>query len=98
MRRVYHGDVSSAARALLALPSTLRSHACQRMLDHAEMAARHVRETGKTHPIWGDGSLMSVARKSRLPKEPSFDDADYCQCFEMVLRSLVERVSHPARS
>ncbi|WP_380994755.1 hypothetical protein [Sedimentitalea sp. HM32M-2] len=33
---------------------------------------------------------MAVARRRPLVDDPGFDDPDYCQCFEMVLRGLIE--------
>lgn len=89
MRPVLHGDVSCAARALFAAPEALRGLLCRRMIREADSAEAHVRRTGKAHPLWGNGSLMSAARKRRLADEPGFDNPGYCQCFEMVLRALV---------
>lgn len=91
MRPILHGDVSSAARALLAVPEALRRGLCARMMREAEAAEAHMRRTGRAHPLWGNGSLMSAARKRVLADEPGFDDPDYCRCFEMVLRGLVAR-------
>lgn len=91
MRPVLHGDVSNAARALLRVPRGRRHDLCARMIREAEAADVHVRDTGALHPVWGNGSLMSAARKRVLADEPTFDDANYCACFEMVLRALIDR-------
>ncbi len=64
---------------------------CQRMIREAEVADVFMRRQRRAHPFWGNGSLMSAARKRLLPDEPSFDDADYCMCFETVLRCLIDR-------
>ena len=32
---------------------------------------------------------MAAARCRPLADEPNFDDLQYCQCFEMVLRKLI---------
>lgn len=98
MRPVLHGDVSSAARVLLCMPDADRRSACQRMILEAEAAERHMRRWRRAHPLWGNGSLMSAARKRMLADEPGFDDADYCLCFETVLRCLIERQINSARS
>lgn len=98
MRPVLHGDVSNAARALLYVPRRLRRDLCARMLSEAEAADAHVQRSGRLHPLWGNGSLMSAARKRMLADEPSFDDADYCGCFEMVLRGLIARQVSQKRS
>ncbi|MHA6262170.1 DUF7742 family protein [Arenibacterium sp. CAU 1754] len=98
MRPVLHGDVSSAARALLNVPPADRAALCHRLLREAEEADRYVARVGRLHPIWGNGSLMSAARKRVLANEPTFDDAEYCGCFEMVLQALVLRRVTPLRS
>ncbi|MFC3118291.1 hypothetical protein ACFOHS_08795 [Jhaorihella thermophila] len=46
----------------------------------------------------GNGSLMAAARSRRLADEPGFDDPDYCECFEMVLRALIEHKISRRRS
>ncbi len=89
MRPVLHGDVSSAARVLLAAPLEDRDRLCARMIIEAELADKYVGQTGHLHPLFGNGSLMAVARNRLLADEPSFDDLQYCQCFELVLHHLV---------
>lgn len=91
MRPVLHGDVSNAARALLQVPRGVRQNLCIRLIREAETADIYARRTGRLHPLWGNGSLMSAARKRVLADEPGFDDPDYCACFEMVLRQLIDR-------
>lgn len=59
------------------------------MIAEAELADRHVAMTGRLHPFYGNGSLMAAARSRVLADEPGFDDLQYCQCFEMVLQSLI---------
>ncbi|MCF6234364.1 MAG: hypothetical protein L3J36_14870 [Rhodobacteraceae bacterium] len=90
MRPVLHGDISNAARALLYVPVGLRASLCERMILESEAADEYVARVGRLHPLWGNGSLMSAARKRMLADEPTFDDADYCACFEMVLRRLAQ--------
>ncbi|CUJ89088.1 hypothetical protein RUE5091_00817 [Ruegeria denitrificans] len=89
MRPVLHGDVSAAARALLAALPQNRDRLCIRMIHEAELADKHVGQTGKLHPVFGNGSLMATARNRQLADEPGFDDVQYCRCFEIVLRHLI---------
>ncbi|MFT4962430.1 MAG: hypothetical protein ACI92Z_003528 [Paracoccaceae bacterium] len=89
MRPVLHGDVSSAARVLLNVPNVIRAALCARMINEAEAADTHFQSTGRSHSVWGNGSLMGAARKRVLADEPSFSCIDYCACFEMVLRALI---------
>jgi hypothetical protein len=98
VRPILHGDVSNAARALLRVPAQLRADLCDRMIAEAEAAYRHAQSTRQMHPLWGNGSLMSAARKRPLANEPGFDDVDYCGCFSMVLEALIRRQISPRRS
>lgn len=91
MRPVLYGDVSSAARVLLGTAPDLRESLCRQMIGEAIAADRHRRHYRKPHPRWGNGSLMSAARRRRLSAEPGFDDPEYCACFELVLRCLRQR-------
>ncbi|WP_372884790.1 hypothetical protein [Shimia sp.] len=90
MRRVMHGDVVAAARALLGVPEAARRSLCRRMIAEAHAAHRYFRRFGKSHLLWGDGSLMATAHKRVLRPEPGFSDTPYCGCVEMVLHELIE--------
>jgi len=98
VRPVLHGDVTSAARVLLAVPMGLRHDTCKRMIREAHMADAHVRKNGTLHPFWGNGSLMSAARQRPLAAEPGFDDTEYCGCFEIVLKCLIDSRLSPSRN
>lgn len=89
MRLVLHGDLVAAARYLLPLPHRVRRDACRRLIEQAHAAHGFARRTGRCHPIWGDGSLISAATRTRLAAEPSLRDSDYCTCLEMVLHEIV---------
>lgn len=88
MRRVLHGDVTSLARVLLRVPPGRRAALCARVLQEADWADRHVRRLGRVHPLWGDGTLMSAARKRALADEPELSDPAYCSCLELVFATL----------
>ncbi len=68
------------------------------MVAEAEIADRYTRDTGRVHPVYGNGSLMGAARKRVMADEPGFDDAEYCRCFEAVLRALIARDLNARRS
>ena len=91
MRPVLHSDVTTAARALLAVPGSAREGLCARLLREADWADRFTRRLGKPHPFWGNGTLLAAARGHTLMPERSFDDRDYCSAFEMVLAQLLAR-------
>lgn len=98
MRPLLHGDVSAAARALLAAPPPERTRLCVRMIYEAELADNHRARTGRLHPVYGNGSLMAVARNRVLADEPGFDDLQYCQCFSLVLHHLADFLITRSRS
>ncbi len=93
MRPVLHGDLSFAARALLAAPADGRQDLADRMIDEACAAYLHLRRTGRVHPIWGTGSLMTSARRFELAHEPRLDDPDYAACLITVLQRVLARRS-----
>ena len=90
MRLVMHGDVVAAARVLLALPPQARDRACRRMIVEAHAAHLYAKRFGRSHFLWGDGSLMSAAGGHPMRPEPGFSNLDYCLCFEQVLRALID--------
>lgn len=80
----------AAARVLLALPRATRQAACRRMIEEADAAHRYFKRFGHSHVDWGDGSLMAAAGHHPMRPEPGFSDQDYCQCFELVLSTLID--------
>lgn len=98
MRRVLHGDVVKAARALLAAPHCAREHLMGRMLDEADWADRYRKRFGRGHALFGDGSLQSSASKRLLKPEPVLHDPEYCRCMIVVFEALLaRRVIHECR-
>lgn len=91
MRRVLHGDVRAAARALLAAPSEARGALLLRLFAEAEAADAHRLATGRAHPLFGTGSLMSAALAHPLAREPYLDDPAYAACMARVFEALVVR-------
>jgi len=91
MRTILYCDVSAAARVLLGIPKSKRAEMCARMLGEADLADRFLRRKGQVHPRWGNGTLLDAARRREMQAEASFDDADYCACFQEVLRAICRR-------
>jgi len=94
MRRVLHGDVVAAARVLLATAPERRPGLLGRMLREADAADAHRRATGRAHPVWGTGSLMSAALARTRAPEPYLDDPDYAGCMAQVFEALVARAQN----
>ena len=95
MRPVLHGDVTSVARALLLVAAEARRGLCKQIFEQADQAEVHVRRYGRLHPFYGNGSLMAAARRYGVADEPTFDDAEYCRCFALVLHRLLRRGGAP---
>lgn len=95
MRTALYSDVAGAARVLLGAPPRMRPGLCRDMILQAETADRFVRRLGKLHPEWGNGTLLDAARRRAMMAERSFDDAEYCACFILVLTALGRRPRHP---
>lgn len=91
MRRPLHGDVVSAARALLMTSPERRCWVLTRMLWEADRAQAWVATRSRAHPVWGDGTLMCAALRRRPVREPSLENADYCGCLALVFKALAAR-------
>jgi len=96
MRRVLYGDVRAAARALLAVPREARAALLTRLFAEAEAADAHRLATGRAHPRYGTGSLMSAALAHDVAREPYLDDATYAACLAEVFEALVARAGQGA--
>lgn len=90
MRRVLHGDVVAAACALRAVAPAARPGLIRHMIDEAEMADAYRLATGRAHPLWGTGSLMSAAMARPRAREPYLDEPDYAACMVAVYEALID--------
>ena len=91
MRRVMHGDLVAAARALLPVPPTQRAAQIARWLAEAHAADRYFRRLGRVHRHWGDGSLRTRVLGVPLPPEPALNQPNYLHCLSCVLNALARR-------
>lgn len=89
MRPLVHGDVTTAARVLLAAPSVCRRALAARLLREAASADTYRRRSGRAHPFWGNGTLMSAAMAHGPAPEPPLDDRDYLSCLGLVIDALM---------
>jgi hypothetical protein len=91
MRPVLINDVTTAARALLAVPAVDRMALAASLIGAADVADRYTRRLGRVHGEYGDGTLANAARKYELADEPTLDDLAYCECLELVVLQLIAR-------
>lgn len=83
-----HGDAVAVAILLHRTPEGRREDELARILREAEAGDRHMRSSGRRHPLWGSGSLMDVALRDGACAEPPLSDADYCLCLARVYAAL----------
>ncbi len=55
----------------------------------ADAAERHLHRTGRVHPTFGDGSLMSRCMILCAPSEPLADDRDFLDCLALAANSML---------
>lgn len=86
-------DVTSVARALLAVAPAQRQRLCRQIFAGAGLALRHHQHSGRCCRLWGDGSLSGAARRFTLADEPFLDHPGYLACTRMVLAHLADHAS-----
>ncbi len=81
-------DIAAAARVLLALPEARRRAGMAALIARAKLAARHRAATGRCHPLYGNGTLLSAAlvHPGRNPARPGAPD--YLACLALVTEML----------
>lgn len=70
------------------VPADLRDSELERVFRDAEAGDRHMRSSGRRHPVLGGGSLTDVALREGVSAEPPLSDADYCLCLARVYAAL----------
>lgn len=98
MRNVAHPDLSTAARALLALPEARRPAEAARMLVEAEAADRYRKRTGRSHPVWGNGTLEGAGRSRVLAAPRPLSDPEYLAALALVLDAILRHRGRHSRS
>lgn len=83
-----HTDAVAAARVLLRHPRDRRPWVLHRMLSEAITADDWRRRTGRIHPRWGDGTLMSAALRRPTASEPPLSDPAWCRLMAYVYLAL----------
>lgn len=91
MQLVGLGDLAAAARAMMAVPEARRGPLLQRLLDEADLADRYRRTSGRAHPVFGNGTLMSAALARPQAHSAAPGDADYLACLAQAIDGVLDR-------
>ncbi len=89
MRPVLPGDITAAARVLLAVPAQRRTSLARRLIDEASAADRYCQCHHMVHPRWGNGTLSAAAHGHDMQRESGFGDPDYMECQLRVFEALL---------
>jgi hypothetical protein len=90
MTAVGLGDVSAAARALMAAPEKEREALMRRLLDEAGQAARYRRCHGRVHPWLGNGTLMERALACPRADPSGPGDPAYLAALAQVIEAVLD--------
>jgi hypothetical protein len=97
MRPLLPGDLDAAARALWPLPPDRWAAEADRLVRAADLADRHRKRLGRSHPAWGDGSLMAAALLMGQRSQPPWCDDSYCAALAAIIAALQRRRQHHRR-
>lgn len=84
-------DLHHVAQVVQGVPPEAREATCLHLMWCAHVADKYLKKIGKVHPLWGDGSLRSVAladSKGAVRPDLSHDMLD---CFALVSKVLAAR-------
>ncbi|WP_394177235.1 hypothetical protein [Yoonia maritima] len=88
MRPVQLADLEVAVRVLLAVPVHARHQMVIQLYQEASIAEQYRKTTGKLHPLYGNGTLMSAAQKHAMMPRNAFCDPDYLRCMAILATEL----------
>ena len=88
MRPILPGDLDAGVRLLLTLPPGAHPGRAAALVWQADTADRWRKRTGRAHPLWGDGSLLTAARMVGARAPVWCCDAAYCAALAILLGSI----------
>lgn len=90
MRPVSQTDLAAAARVLLLAPPAAREAEARSLIAQARMADAHRRATGRAHPWFGNGTLLSAALRRPAAEPQGLGDRAYLACMAQVIDALLD--------
>lgn len=97
MRPVTPTDLMAAARVLLAVPARLRVAEAYVLIRHTRIADDFRRDTGRLHPGFGNGTLLSLALQCPTQEPRTPGDPEYLACIATMIDAVLAGVSLPHR-
>lgn len=91
MRPVTQTDLAAAARVLLALPPAARAAGLAALFARADLADRHRQATGRSHPRYGNGTLVAAALACPRAEPATPGAHEFMACLAQVLEALLAR-------
>lgn len=88
MRSATLGEIGLLARVLMTLPPDRRWSAARQIVAEVKTAETHLRLTGRCHPAFGDGSLMSRCLSLSPSAEPLASDRDFLSSVIIACREI----------
>lgn len=98
MRPVTLGDLSAAARVLLAQPERLRPAAMAALIVRAEAADSLRRAEGRYHPLYGNGTLMAAALAHPRADPATPGGIDYLACLALATEAALHHARRAGKS
>ena len=89
MRQVLMGDLIAVARSVLGLHRIDRATAIVTILDHAHIADKVTKRTGRPHDVWGNGSLLAATIPKPDRPEPFAGDMDYLDALQETIEQVL---------
>jgi hypothetical protein len=89
MRVPAASEIVLLARVISRASPPDRSALAASILAEADRAHHHLRQTGRAHPAFGDGSLMARCSLLSPPAEPLGDDREFLVCLVMAANAVL---------
>lgn len=94
MRPVHIADLDMVTRHLLALPPNDWAQTAKVIVEHADLADRFRKRTGRAHPQYGSGTLASAIMRHVNAAQPARCDTLYLDALDVVVNALRTRLTH----
>jgi hypothetical protein len=82
-------EISLLARIISRAAPKDRKALAVSILAEAEHAHDHLRKTGRAHPAFGDGSLMTRCNLLSPPPEPLGNDREFLACLALAAHAVL---------